>query len=100
MLEFEVVYMLIACASLIPCAVDGYSNVVDIFNVTSRTWATAALSTARSSLAASSLPNFGVAIFAGGDNSTFCFKNFVASHVTCFVGGMFEFGKCSVQILS
>jgi hypothetical protein len=43
-----------------------FSNVVDIFNATSGTWSTAALSVARYDLAATSLPNVGVAIFAGG----------------------------------
>jgi hypothetical protein len=55
------------CACLMPCAADsGSSNVVDIFNVTAGTWSTAALSQARYPLAAASLPNAGVAIFAGG----------------------------------
>ncbi len=55
------------CACLMFCAVSGgFSNVVDIFNVVARTWSTAALSQARWSLAATSLPNAGVAIFAGG----------------------------------
>ena len=59
--------LLIACASLMPCAVDcTFSNAVDIFNVTSGAWSTAALSVARRSLAATSLPNLGLAIFAGG----------------------------------
>ena len=50
-----------------PCAVGGVaSNVVDIFNVTAGSWSTAALIVGRSSLAATSLPNAGVAIFAGG----------------------------------
>jgi hypothetical protein len=54
-------------ASLIPCAAqDGYSNVVDIFDGGSGRWSTAALSVARGYLAATSLPNQGVAIFAGG----------------------------------
>ena len=58
---------LIACASLTPCAAGGGdSHVVDIFNVTSGAWSTAALSVARYALAATSLPNLGVAIFAGG----------------------------------
>jgi hypothetical protein len=53
-----------------PCAAEAvYSNVVDIFNVASGTWSTAALSVARYYLAATSLPNAGVAVFAGG-NST------------------------------
>ena len=67
MVEWAEVGLLIACASLMPCAVDGsVSNAVDIFNVTSGTWSTAALSVARASLAATSLPQVGVAIFAGG----------------------------------
>ena len=41
------------------------SSNVDIFNATSRRWSTAALSVARG-VVATSLPNFGVAIFAGG----------------------------------
>jgi hypothetical protein len=60
-------FLLIACASLMPCAAgSGNSNAVDIFNVTSGAWSTAALSVARYNLAATSLPNVGVAIFAGG----------------------------------
>jgi len=60
--------VLMTCACLMPCAAGSsvYSNVVDIFNVTSGTWSTAALSQARSALAATSLPEAGVAIFAGG----------------------------------
>jgi hypothetical protein len=67
MVEWAEVCLLIACASLMPCAAgSGYSNAVDIFNVTSGTWSTANLSVARLGLAATSLPNVGVAIFAGG----------------------------------
>ena len=55
------------CACLMPCAAgSGFFNVVDIFNVTAGTWSTAALSQARENLAATSLPDAGVAIFAGG----------------------------------
>jgi hypothetical protein len=39
---------------------------VDILNVTAGKWSTASLSAARGDLAATSLPNLGVAIFAGG----------------------------------
>jgi hypothetical protein len=61
----------IACASLMPCAAgNGFSNAVDIFHVTSGAWSTAALSVARQCIAATSLPNVGVAIFAGGMRST------------------------------
>ena len=42
------------------------SNVVDIFDVSSGLWSTAALSVPRSSPSATSLPNQGLAIFAGG----------------------------------
>ena len=59
--------MRIACASLMPCAeADVQCSDVDIFNATSGVWSTAALSVARVYLAATSLPNLGVAIFAGG----------------------------------
>ena len=52
---------------LTPCAVHGgVSNVVDIFDATAGTWSTAALSVARNFLAATSLPNAGLAFFAGG----------------------------------
>jgi hypothetical protein len=48
-------------------AADGVpSKTIDIFNVTSGAWSTAALSQARQALAATSLPNAGIAIFAGG----------------------------------
>ncbi len=68
MVEWAGVGLLIVRASLTPCAAggSGYSNAVDIFNVTSGAWSTAALSVARTALAATSLPNVGVAIFAGG----------------------------------
>ena len=41
-------------------------NTVDIFNATSGVWSTAALSVARQYLTATSLPNHGLALFAGG----------------------------------
>jgi hypothetical protein len=73
MVEWAEVCLLIACASLMPCAAVGSdrSNVVDIFNVTSGAWSTAVLSVARAGLAATSLPNLGVAIFAGGDSTCY-----------------------------
>ena len=46
-----------------------YFNAVDIFNATSGTWSTAALSVARDSLEATSLPNHGLAIIAGGQGA-------------------------------
>ena len=66
MLECVEVGLLIARASLMPCAAGGCFAAVDIFNATSGAWSTAALSQARNDLAATSLPNVGVAIFAGG----------------------------------
>ena len=73
MVERAEVGLLIACTSLMPCAVDGggLSNAVDIFNATSGAWSTANLSVARIWLVATSLPNLGVAIFAGGDRTCF-----------------------------
>jgi hypothetical protein len=41
-------------------------NAVDIFNAISGKWSTATLSVARMNLAATSLPDQGLAIFAGG----------------------------------
>jgi hypothetical protein len=45
------------------------SNAVDIFDVTSGRWTTAVLSVVRGGLAATSLPNQGLAMFAGGFSS-------------------------------
>jgi hypothetical protein len=67
--------MLIEGPCLTPCTGPDYSNVVDIFDATARTWSTAALSVARYYLAATSLPNAGLAIFAGGYGT--CFVAFV-----------------------
>jgi hypothetical protein len=41
-------------------------SVVDIFDAVNGRWSTAALSAARDGIAATSLPNQGLAIFAGG----------------------------------
>ncbi len=50
-----------------------FSDVADIFDVWSGRWSTAALSMARSYLAATSLPSQGLAIFAGGSSGLwFC----------------------------
>jgi hypothetical protein len=66
--EFAVLDTLL---SLTMCANDTVLLVVDIFDATTGNWSTAVLSVARSSLAATSLPNQGLAIFAGG-YSTSC----------------------------
>ena len=44
----------------------GVTNVVDMFDGSSGRWSTAVLSVARYYIAATSLPNQGLAIFAGG----------------------------------
>ena len=81
MVEWAGVGLLIACASLMPCAVgSSFSNAVDIFNVTSGAWSTAALSVARTGLGATSLPNVGVAIFAGG----YCTCSHVYLHIFAY----------------
>ncbi len=49
------------------------SDVVDIFEASSGMWTTAALSKGREDLAATSLPNQGLAIFAGGSCLWFSF---------------------------
>jgi hypothetical protein len=58
------------CLSLLTGCAGGTSQkdviTVDIFDVISRRWSTSALSVARGFLAAASLPNQGLAIFAGG----------------------------------
>jgi hypothetical protein len=45
-------------------------NAVDIFNANTGTWSTAALSVSRAWLAATSLPNQGLAFFAGGGGAS------------------------------
>ncbi len=94
--------MLIACASLMPCpAGSGFSNAVDIFNVTSGAWSTAALSVARSWLAATSLPNVGIAIFSCGRSTCCHVYFFIFWHVVlCVLGNRmpecaeFDFADC------
>ena len=56
---------------LIPCnqftdSKTGVSGVVDIFNIAKKSWAVAFLSTPREQLAATSLPDQAIALFAGG----------------------------------
>ena len=65
-----------------------FSNVVDIFDATSGRWTTAALSVARGYLAATSLPNQGLAIFAGGWNGTYVILVFelLILQDGCYVG--------------
>jgi hypothetical protein len=77
-----------------------YSNAVDIFNETSGTWSTAALSVARFSLAAISLPNVGIAIFVGGQGVC-CHVLFSYLCVLCCAGlgnGMVEWAEDGLLI--
>ncbi len=63
---------------------NGLSDVVDIYNAISGTWSTAVLSVARPLLAATSLPSFGVAIFAGGGSKfydAFVFPDYMMPYV-------------------
>ncbi len=61
------------CGDSMSCAVTlvDYSKSVDIFNTISGLWSIANLSEARAGLAATSLPNQGLAFFAGGFGTSF-----------------------------
>jgi hypothetical protein len=61
-------------------------NTVDIFNATRGVWTNANLSVARYGLAATSLPNYGLAIFAGGIGASYVLMTVIA-RVLCFVRG-------------
>ena len=68
------------------------SNAVDIFDASSGRWSTAVLSVARWALASTSLPNQGLAIFAGGGGLCIIgldIKGSTASTVTVLPGAMF-----------
>ena len=95
MVEWAEVGLLIACASLMPCAADSgvYSNAVDIFHVTSGAWSTANLSAARWELAATSL--LGVAIFAGGVGT--CCQNFAMLIFVSLPVALFWLGNGMVE---
>ncbi len=60
----------------------GFIDAVDIFNAISGIWSTAVLSVARADLAATSLPEHGVALFAGG-TSAFCALQLVSCFWLC-----------------
>jgi hypothetical protein len=49
------------------------SDVVDIYNATNGNWSTAVLSAPRGQMAATALPNHGIAIFAGGGGGELIF---------------------------
>ncbi len=60
------------------CAASNVANTVDMFNARSGVWTTAALSIARCYLAATSLPNEGLAIFAGGSSALHVLMSVIA----------------------
>ena len=66
---------------------DNVFNTVDIFNATSGVWTTAALSVARVSLAATSLPNDGLAIFAGGQGASYVLMSVIVGAWWLWGGG-------------
>jgi hypothetical protein len=66
----------------------GFGNTVDIFNARSGVWTTAALSVAQSNIAATSLPNDGLAIFAGGFGELYVLMSVIAG------GGVWGGGGC------
>ena len=76
---------------LMRCAAGGNSDAVDIFDATSGRWTTAALSVARVGLAATSLPNQGLAIFAGGHTRTHVLFLFFFEFMILQDGVMWEF---------
>ena len=72
----------------------GYINAVDIFDATSGRWTTAALSVARDVFAATSLPEQGLAIFAGGGTGLrFCFELLILGDGVMLESG----GVCCVE---
>ncbi len=72
-------------------------NAVDIFNANTGTWSTAALSEPLWFLAATSLPNLGLAIFAGGWSMLFDIE---LSFFFCFVCWVFvRGGGCGSSIM-
>ena len=78
----------VTCSSLMRAIAVAYSNVVDVYNVTTGAWSTAQLSVARIGLAAASVGN--VALFAGGlaESALLCREGVIWLHLflrACFV---------------
>jgi hypothetical protein len=65
-------------------------NTVDMFNSRSGVWTTAALSVARFDLAATSLPNEGLAIFAGGLGASYVLMSVIAGGGVWGGGGVWD----------
>jgi hypothetical protein len=76
------------------CA-DTSGNTVDIFNARSGVWITAALSVSRYNLAATSLPNEGLAIFAGGQGASCVLNSVIVGGGLWGGGGFVGGGTCA-----
>ncbi len=86
--------LVIACAIVTRRTVGGRirSSIVDIYDVTDKSWSTAQLNEARSFLSATSMPNLGVVIFAGGrSESCYVVLGFFTVHIC--VRGLFEWSN-------
>ena len=68
----------------------GAVNTVDMFNARSGVWTTAALSVTRMFSAATSLPNDGLAIFAGGQGALYVLMSVIEGVGVCGGGGCVE----------
>ncbi len=72
-------------------------NAVDIFNATSGVWTTAALSVPRAVFAATSLPNEGLAIFAGGYSASDVLMSVIAGGGVWGGGGFVGGWTCAAS---
>ncbi len=92
----------IFAGGVIGCCGDVDSNAVDIFDARSGRWSTATLSVGRRFLAATSLPDQGLAIFAGGYTCLFflLMVDGVARCMCCYGrkegGGMCRIEGCAL----
>jgi hypothetical protein len=71
------------------------SQSADIFNAITGNWSTAVLSEARLTLVATSLPNQGLAIFAGGQSKS-CYCDDCRKACGVELGGMHAWEECGV----
>jgi hypothetical protein len=74
------------------------SDAVDIFDATKGTWSTAALSVARYFLAATSLPNSGLAIFAGGSSALYEYTSGLMSLIVAGIRGTHPLFGCAFLV--
>jgi hypothetical protein len=69
-------------------------DAVDIFHASTGKWSTARLSVARGNIAATSLPNLGVAIFAGGGGKLYDVFSYSCT-LPCCVPNYMPYMKCA-----